>query len=232
MKQVLGKGNKGKRYRIAFLEDHDLLREAMISSLKSEYNISAVISEGEGTAFLQRLEQLEELPDLCVVDLLMKGMNGMEVMTVCKKKWPQLKFIVLSAYGWDINNLRCLRLGVKGYFSKTVSLAVLYNGIVDVIEKGAMYSRSFDDDLIEKSRELLELDGLTATDAKVIKGVIKYPTLEEAASSLHVTRTCLQSRKQRVYKKLLISTKMELIKAAICYGVISLEELDNDDARD
>jgi DNA-binding NarL/FixJ family response regulator len=227
MKQALNTYNNKKKFRIAFLEDHLSLRIAMTTHLEATYNISIVVSAGDGEAFLQQLGQLDELPDLCMVDLLMEGMNGIEVIAFCKEKWPDLKFIVLTAFEWNVNRYRCIHLGIKGFFLKTELPDRLYKGIKDIIEKGAMDPSPFDEKLITKAHNAHLVKGLKPLDYIVIRSILQYPTLKDAADSLKINHQCLQSRCQRLYITLNISNKQELLKLSICYGWIRLDNLDH-----
>jgi len=71
----------------------------------------------------QALEMLEnDIPDVMVLDLLMPGIDGMEVLRRVKKTFPQIEVIIMTGHGSDKDEEEARRLGAFDYLRKPVEI--------------------------------------------------------------------------------------------------------------
>src|SRR5262245_29765347 len=112
---------------IVLADDHQLVRRGLKSLLESESGFS-VIGEGtEGTEIAELVERLQ--PDVLVLDMVMPGLNGVEVTRQVSQRSPKTKVLVLSMYSNEAYILASLRQGAAGYVLKSVAPEVLSEAI-------------------------------------------------------------------------------------------------------
>lgn len=102
--------------RIAIIEDDDFLRGLAVGKLeKAGYT---VLTAGNGDDGLKMVEK--EKPDLLILDLLLPGMSGFDVLAAIRKDAgiANLKVVVFSNLGEEADIKRCTDLGVKDYLVK------------------------------------------------------------------------------------------------------------------
>lgn len=111
----------GRGARILVVDDDADVRGVAASALVAEgYEVIEVASAMEAFAYLE-----EAPPDLVVLDVVMPGISGLEVLDHIRSEHPSLPVILLSGLGADENIVRGLRLGAEDYMVKPVSPKVL-----------------------------------------------------------------------------------------------------------
>jgi len=144
-------------YKILIVDDEVLVRVGIKSMLNWEDKGYTIIGEAcNGIEALAKIQEQE--PHIIFVDLIMKKMNGFELITAVKKDYPNIKIIVLSCYN-DFQNVKeAMRLGANDYiFKLTVTseellttLEVLKNQIDEDIKKNKnknIYDTMFSENL-------------------------------------------------------------------------------------
>src|SRR5260370_20159793 len=112
------KGNdikKAKR-RVLLVDDHPIVREGLTEMINHEEDLTVC---GTAEEMNQALDQIEKLkPNLVVLDISLKGSNGIEVLKNIKVRYPKLLVLVLSMHDETLYALRALRAGAAGYLMK------------------------------------------------------------------------------------------------------------------
>lgn len=103
-------------------------REAILKELPSLDIVEAV----DGIDALQKIES--EAPDVCVTDLLMPKMSGLEFLRAMQERAPTIKIIVLSADIQDRRKEECYKLGVALFLEKPLSAPKLTQILVNLAQ--------------------------------------------------------------------------------------------------
>ena len=102
-----------------------------LKSFFEERNYEAK-SASSGQAALAAVEQFK--PQVVLLDIKMPGMDGIQVLSEIKKKFPKIKVIMVTALETRDKIEECLRLGADNYITKPLSLEYLENDIRENIE--------------------------------------------------------------------------------------------------
>jgi DNA-binding response OmpR family regulator len=103
-----------KPTRILVVDDEETLRTTMAELLASTNREIVTAASGE-----EALAYLEDAPfDLVIVDLIMPGIDGLQVMDVAQKLSPQARIIMLTAYGTLDSAIQAMRRGATDYLLK------------------------------------------------------------------------------------------------------------------
>jgi DNA-binding NarL/FixJ family response regulator len=98
------------------VDDHALLREgiAALVNAESDMKLIAEASNGQEAMEMFRLHR----PDVTLMDLQMPALNGIEAIIGIRSEFPDARIIVLTTYTGDVQMLRALRAGARGYLLK------------------------------------------------------------------------------------------------------------------
>ena len=117
-------------------DDQELMRESLqiVLELNEDMHVVAMAQNGE-----ELLELLEKEPvDVILMDVSMPKMDGVEATMQVKKKYPDIKIIILTTFDDDEYVLNALRYGASGYLLKGMSVPELSGAVRKVAAGGAM----------------------------------------------------------------------------------------------
>src|SRR5471032_3660976 len=85
-----------KKHRILIVDDHTLLRTGLRALLTEDPDIEVVGEADNGRDAIRAVGQLT--PNLVLMDLTMPSMNGMEAMTEIKRRYPEVRVLVMTLH--------------------------------------------------------------------------------------------------------------------------------------
>lgn len=178
-------------------------------------------NNGDGRLGFEECRKLN--PDLVIVDLILPGLNGMEIVQQIKSQTPATKIIVFSGYSSCDRVQTVLKAGVEGIVHKNASIDELEQGIRKVAA-GESYMSS---EIMGTLREIMLFpdkgdtpDKLTARERQVLQLVAEGCTTKEIASRLDVSVKTADTHRSHIMQKLDIHDIAGLTRFAIQHGII------------
>ena len=188
-----------KKQRVLIVDDHTLLRAGLRSLLAQDPNIEIVGEAADGRDAVRAVGQLT--PDLVLMDLTMPGMNGIEAVTEIKRRYPEVRILVMTLHKTEDFIHASLRAGADGYILKDATHDELRVAIRSVLlgktylsmdvsgkvvsgylggGKSASGSSVFDT-LTHREREILKL----VAEGRPNKGIAEYLNLSVKTVEKH-----------------------------------------------
>ena len=124
--------------KIMIADDQQLIRESLKIILDSDPNFEVVKVVGSGQEVLDTLER--ESVDIILMDVRMPNMSGVDCTRLVKKKYPNIKVIILTTFDDDEYIYDALKYGASGYLLKGCSLDELSLAIHNVLSGGACFN--------------------------------------------------------------------------------------------
>ena len=191
-----------KKIKILIVDDHPMMREALMTALGDETDMEVVGEAADGTEGVKLAGKLN--PDVILMDLLMPGMGGLEAIARICEVIPEARIIVVTSLEDEDKILSAIQAGALGYFPKTAprtflleairkvadGVPYLPSGIAVKLFKGIRGTRSLggrsavDEPLTSRQEEILALIGEGRSDQEIAKVL----HLEEATVRSHVHR--------------------------------------------
>jgi DNA-binding NarL/FixJ family response regulator len=177
-----------KECRILVIEDHALVREAMVRAL-DRLGMQCSFSQAScGQEALAIVEAQKDF-DLVLVDLMLPDMSGFSLLSVLAHRFPAIPVIVVSALADEASVKRALKAGASGFLPKTLSTEQLVGAVQTVLNGGVVTP-----ELSEMSPQRLprkrsvesisEQFGLTAAQTRVMELMVEGRTNREIAELL------------------------------------------------
>ncbi|MGC9397649.1 MAG: response regulator [Anaerolineae bacterium] len=127
----VGDGAKA-HIKMVIVDDHPFFREGVRKVLNAEEDIEVIAETGTGDEALRLIPDAK--PDVTLMDVNLPGMNGLQVTRALKDQYPELKFIILTAYDDEEQIYHAIRIGASAYFAKDVAPDQLLSTIRAVAE--------------------------------------------------------------------------------------------------
>jgi DNA-binding NarL/FixJ family response regulator len=132
---------------IVLVDDHKIVRQDIKGLLEDEPDFKVIGGAANGTEGIELLGSLK--PDILISDLMMDGLNGIDVTREVRKRSPETKTIILSMYDDPGYINRALQEGARGYVLKGSGIDELVTAIRRVVSGDRYLSPS----IAEKDRQ-------------------------------------------------------------------------------
>jgi two-component system NarL family response regulator len=115
------------RIRVMIVEDHFMVRVGLAAIVNSQPDMVTIAEAANGHEAIELFGSHH--PDVTLMDLLIPGMDGVEVISEIMKRYPEARIIVVSAHGGDEDIFRAMQAGARAYYLKPVEGQELVAGI-------------------------------------------------------------------------------------------------------
>lgn len=215
-----------KRIKIIVAEDHSIVRQGLISLLKT-FNEIKIIGEGENG--IQILEILKEKqPDIIITDIEMPLMNGYELAKIICEKYPNIKVIFLSMYYSSSFAIEMIENGVSCCLPKEVKIETLIEAIKRVYTEGYYLNPKLNSFIISEIMSSKRFNSirnqlaLNEREIEVLKLICEGKINKEIGVKLHLTPATIDFYRQSIKRKTELSSVAELVKYAIKNGITEI----------
>jgi len=200
--------------RILAADDHALLRKgiAMILANYPDMTLVAEASNGREAVEQYRAHQ----PDITLMDLQMPEMNGLDAMIAIRSEFPQARIIMLTTYAGDVQVLRAMKVGARGYLLKTLLDKELLETIRAVHAGKKMLSAEASFELAEHSTS----EALTPIEVDVLRLIAAGNANKQIAEFLSITEDTVKGRVKNILAKLGANDRTHAAMIGIKRGII------------
>jgi DNA-binding NarL/FixJ family response regulator len=127
-----------KRSRILVVEDHPIVRSALVGMMNEQPDMEVCGEASEANEALKAIDTTR--PDLITIDLVLKGGSGLELVKQIRARNSQVRILVASMYDESLFAERLLRAGANGYLHKDEPTQVILGAIRHVLAGGTYLS--------------------------------------------------------------------------------------------
>lgn len=216
-----------KTTTIVLADDHRIVRQGLRALLKAEADFSVIGEAGDGLEALDLVRKAG--PDVVVLDLMMPGLNGLEVARQLGKQ-AQTKVVILSMYDDEGFVLEALAKGVSAYVLKDSSSSDLVQAVREAAAGRRYLSPPLSDRAIEAYQQIAragtldKYETLTTREREVLQLSAEGHTNSEIATRLGISVRTAETHRSRLMHKLGAHTRADLIRYALRRGIIPMEK--------
>lgn len=209
---------------IVLADDHQVMRQGLRALLEAIPDFKVIGDAGDGEAAVKLVERLH--PDVLVLDMVMPGINGIEVARRVRINAPACAVIILSMYGAEGYVREAIQAGAKGYILKKDSAEELAIAIREVIAGRHYISQSLTkravDSYVGINRQPVDAyQTLTTREREVLQLLAAGSTSAEIAARLFISRRTVEFHRANIMQKLGVHNQPELTRYCIEAGISS-----------
>ncbi len=201
-------------------DDHGIVRGGVRALLDRQPDMHVIAEAGDGAEALARALALR--PDLCILDVAMPGMTGLQAAREIRAHVPEAAVLILSMHDDERYLFEALKAGASGYVLKAQADTDLLAAI-RAVERGEPFltpeaQRTLIRDVLERGSHGQE--DLTPREEEIVKLVAEAHTTKEIAAILHLSEKTVENHRANAMRKLGMRDRVELVRYAIRRGLI------------
>lgn len=213
--------------RILLADDHRLVRAGIRALLEELDGVEVVAEAGDGRVTLDLIRDTS--PDIALVDVAMKGLNGLDVAARITRDHPSVKVVILSMHTNEEYVLQALKNGAVGYLIKDAATEELRLAL-NAVRNGETYlspviSKSVVDNLIALSKNgNPDAAGLlTPRQREILQLIAEGRSTKEIAALLSLSAKTVETHRTQLMNRLVIHDIAGLVRYAIRIGLVTAE---------
>jgi DNA-binding NarL/FixJ family response regulator len=201
------------------IDDHPLFRAGLKQLINQEKGFNVIAEAGDAEEALDKIAQ--NVPDFAIVDISLKGMNGLELIKVLNSKYPQLVILVVSMHDEALYAERALKAGARGYIMKQEASKKVLTAIHQLLDGKVYISEAMHDKMLMgmiKGKSELEnnpIDKLSDREFEVFLLIGKGLGPIQIAEELNLSVKTVETYRAHIKTKLMLENAAELRKHAI-----------------
>lgn len=213
------------KIKIAIADDYKIFRDGIKVGLHKDNNLEVVLEADNGQELLAGLEN--NVPDVIIMDLKMPVMDGIEATIEVKKKYSDIKVLIVTMYDDDKFIIHLMQNGANGYLLKNADSEEILKSIYSVHESGYYFNDLVNKALLKKlvikgniKPSFKQNVDFTEREMEVLKLICEEKTATEIGKEIFLSPRSVEGIRQRLIEKTGVRNTAGLVLFAVKNGVI------------
>ncbi len=202
------------KIRILVVDDHPLLRQGIAGLVGDQSDMSLVAEASDGREAIQQFRA--HRPDVALMDIQMPDMNGLDAIIAIRNEFPEARIIVLTTYTGDVQVLRALKAGARGYLLKNS----LHKELLETIRAVHAGKKALSPEASYQLAEHATDDALTPAEIAVLRLIAEGNANKQIADQLSVTEETVKGRVKSILSKLGANDRTHAAMIGLKRGII------------
>lgn len=214
--------------KIVIVDDHQIVRDGLRALLEKNDGFEVIGEAGDGRQALELIDRVT--PDVCIMDVTMRGLNGVDATYRLLSDHPEIKIIGLSMHSDPQMVSSMLDAGAAGYVPKESAFEEIAAAVQAVMGGECYLSDGLTSGVLKYykgQRERAAANGhpvLTSREREVLQLIAEGRKTTQIAEDLQVSVKTVESHRKNIMRKLDVHSVAQLTKYALRHGLTSLIE--------
>ena len=205
-----------KTIRILTADDHALLRQGIASLVELEPDMELVAQAATGREAIEQFRRHQ--PDITLMDLQMPDISGIEAIIAIRGEFPDARIVVLTTYAGDVQVVRALKAGARGYLLK----GNVHTDLLETIRAVHAGRKRIPPEVAAEMAMHATEDQLTARELDILKLIAKGNANKEIAAQLSIREDTVKGHVGNILEKLGANDRTHAVTIGLKRGIIEL----------
>ena len=202
--------------RILVVDDHPLLRQGIARLVADQSDMSLVAEASNGREAIVQFRA--HRPDVTLMDLQMPEMGGLDALIAIRNEFPEARILVLTTYKGDVQIMRALKAGARGYLLKN-SLNEELMGAIRAVHAG---KRALSAEASVEIAQHATDEPLTPAELRVLRLIAEGHSNKEIAAQLSVSEETVKGQVRNILTKLGANDRTHAAMIGVARGMVEL----------
>jgi DNA-binding NarL/FixJ family response regulator len=203
--------------RILTVDDHPLLRKGIAALVNAEADMKLVAEAANGEEAIEAFRS--HRPDVTLMDIQMPSIDGVEAIERIREEFPNARIIVLTTYTGDVQVLRALRAGARGYLLK----GHVHRELLETIRAVHAGQKRISPDIAAELASHATDDELTEREINVLRLIGAGNANKQIADQLSIGEATVKSHVTNILSKLGANDRSHAVTIGLKRGIIELD---------
>jgi two-component system, NarL family, response regulator LiaR len=207
--------------RVVFVDDHEMVRIGVSSYLSAQPDIEVVGEADDGKKGVELA--LELRPDIILMDLVMKEMDGIEATKQIIEQWPEAKVIIVTSFLDDEKVYPALEAGATSYMLKTSKAGEIANAVRATYHGQSVLEPEVTGKMMVKMRQKnthLPHEDLTTREIEILLLMGEGKTNQDIADELFIALKTVKTHVSNILSKLNVQDRTQAVIYAFKHSLI------------
>jgi len=198
--------------RVVFVDDHEMVRIGVSSYLSAQPDIEVVGEADDGKKGVELV--LELRPDIILMDLVMKEMDGIEATRQIIEQWPEAKIIIVTSFLDDEKVYPALEAGATSYMLKTSKAGEIANAVRATYHGQSVLEPEVTGKMMVKMRQKnthLPHEDLTSREIEILLLMAEGKTNQDIADQLFIALKTVKTHVSNILSKLNVQDRTQAV---------------------
>ena len=209
------------RYKIAIVDDHQIVIDGLRSLLKGYNQFEIVIESNHPETILSLLKK--QPVDILLTDVMMPVLTGVELAKQVKKEFPGIKIVALSMNGeGSLVNQMIEESDISGYLLKNIGQTEFITALNKIAEGGIYFSDDVLQEMLKASerKQVSDDNKLTNREIEIVRLIEKEYNNKKIAEELFLSERTVETHRKNIFRKTKTNSVIGLIKYAYEHKLI------------
>jgi len=209
------------RVSVLVADDHPLFRDGIVRAVRGRPDLELIGEADDGPMALERIRELA--PAVAVLDVLLPGLDGLEVLNAIRRERLPTRVLMLSASTEGAIVHQAIAAGAAGYLSKSASREAVCDAVHAVARGETVLDPSLQAGLLDQVRAHGVDDTrpvLTEREHEVLSLMASGLTAAQIGAQLFVAPSTVKTHMGHIYEKLEVSDRAACVAQAMRYGLL------------
>ncbi|MBM7605221.1 NarL family two-component system response regulator LiaR [Metabacillus crassostreae] len=207
--------------KVVFVDDHEMVRIGVSSYLSAQSDIDVIGEADNGKKGVELC--LELRPDIILMDLVMKEMDGIEATKAIIAAWPEAKIIIVTSFLDDEKVYPALEAGATSYLLKTSKASEIANAVRSTFHGQSILEPEVTGKMMMKMRQkdVISLhDHLTSREMEILMLMTQGKTNQEIADELYIALKTAKTHVSNILSKLEVQDRTQAVIYAFKHSLV------------
>ncbi|MCM3694428.1 response regulator [Neobacillus niacini] len=207
--------------RVVFVDDHEMVRIGVSAYLSAQPDIEVVGEAADGKKGVELA--LELRPDIILMDLVMKEMDGIEATRQIIEAWPDAKVIIVTSFLDDEKVYPALEAGATSYMLKTSKADEIANAVRATYHGQSVLEPEVTGKMMVKMRQKhqqLPHEELTSREMEILMLMAQGKTNQDIADELFIALKTVKTHVSNILSKLNVQDRTQAVIYAFKHSLI------------
>ena len=201
-------------YSVAIVEDHNLVREALVAMVERHPQMELVGQAADGQSAISLITKTK--PDVAIVDFALPDLTGLQVITKARDLQSATRYLILTGSPMDEEERAHLSKYAEGFMHKETGRDDLLDMIIDTANRPHLSpakTNTLDDNV-----GIINVGVLTKRERSILREIARGYSVDQISTGLGISSSTVRKHRENIMRKLKLNSTAQLVRASMQIG--------------